>query len=360
MNFDVEASQFEKPVCKFDLAVDRIDVDRYLPASAGSEDKEKHGGGTKGEGKPRFAFPRKAVVEGEIRIGELKIRGADLSQVMARVEMREGIIRVDPFSMSLYGGKLSGIFTGNLQQERPRIRIVSGMEHVDAGPLLKDLGYTDRIQGLIDFSGDISFRGTEPEQIRETLNGKGQFSFTDGAIVGFDIVQMVRNVKAVFGMEKTERLKTEFSELRGKFTLKDGLLVNPSTYLASPLLRVVGRGRIDLPRETIEYRVEPKFVATLQGQGDSGLRKGFMVPVEISGTISHPRFRPDLSGLLESEKVMEAAPKILEDLVGKEGGGEATKQKALKILEDLTQGKQSTEGGLQELIPGLFSSGKKE
>jgi AsmA protein len=294
LTFNVDAKQFEKPVLSFNLDLDGIDLDRYLPPPAEAKAKEERAiaPGQKRERKPDYAPLRKLVMDGTVRIGRLKVHGAKVSDVILEIKAKNGIIRVDPFSMNLYDGALSGNVTLNAQKDMPTIKTSQRLGKVQAGPLLKDLGYADKLEGVVNFKADIWAKGTEPEEIKKTLNGSGEFAFTDGAIVGFDIAQMVRHVKAALGLAKREKARTEFSELKGNFTIKNGIINNPNTYLSSPLLRVMGKGKVNLPAETIDYRVEPKFVATLKGQADTQRKSGLVVPVVISGPFSDPKVRP--------------------------------------------------------------------
>jgi AsmA protein len=352
--FSLAAKEFDKPVLSFDLDLDRLDLDRYLPPLAEAKEKDKPGRAPekKEPEKPDYTPLRKLVMNGTVRIGRLKAKGASMSDVSLKITAKNGIIRVDPFSMNLYQGALSGRVTLNVQEDTPRIQTVQRLENVQAGPLLKDLGYTDKLEGLMNFKADILVKGTEVDDVKRTLNGSGEFAFRDGAIVGFDIAEMVRNVGSAFGLTDRQKRRTEFTELKGNFTIKNGLVDNPITYLGSPLVRIVATGKVDLPRETIDYRVEPKFVATLQGQADTTLRSGLMVPVLISGTFSEPEFRPDLTGIVKSESLKEEASKLLEDVTkGKEGAGK-------ELLEGLIGGDK--ESGLEQLIPGLFPGKKKK
>ncbi|MFP3928202.1 MAG: AsmA-like C-terminal region-containing protein, partial [Desulfobacteraceae bacterium] len=133
--------------------------------------------------------------------------------------------------------------------------------------------------------------------------------FKDGAIVGIDLPGMARNAKAAFGLsEKTEeRPKTDFSELHAPFTIKDGVVDTRDTTMASPLLRLKAAGKSDLVEESLDFRVEPTFVATLKGQGDAAERSGIRVPILVSGTFSSPKFRPDLEGMVK-ERIKDGLP----------------------------------------------------
>jgi AsmA protein len=87
--------------------------------------------------------------------------------------------------------------------------------------------------------------------------------------------------------------------------------------MKSPLLRLLASGNADLVKETLDFRIEPKVVGTIEGQGDTEQRSGVRVPVIVSGTFASPKFRPDMKAIAEQqfkEKVLksEEAKKILE------------------------------------------------
>jgi AsmA protein len=344
LTFGLDAKQFEKPVLSFRVALDGIDLDRYLPPPAKGKEKEQpRTGGTapkKSRGtKPDYTPLRKLVADGTVGIGRLKVSGATMSDVKVNVTARNGIIKVDPISMNLYKGSLLGNVTLNVQDDTPTIKTAQRLERVQAGPLLKDLGYTDKLDGVMNFRLDISAKGTEAGEIRKSLNGSGEFAFTDGAIMGLDIAQMIRSVGTVLGLAGRETSRTEFSDLKGNFTIKNGLLNNPATYLDSSLLKVVGKGNVDLAREIIDYRIEPKFVASLKKKGDTKPGYSVMVPIVISGSLSNLQFRPDLSGIVKDEALKKEASKLLKDIIKEEGTkkGERkdTEKRALELLEDL-------------------------
>jgi len=269
LTFDLDAKQFEKPVLSFKVALDGIDLDRYLPPPAKGKEKEQPGTGRTAPKKTRgtksdYTPLRKLVMDGTVGIGRLKVYGATMSDVKVNVTARNGIINVNPISMNLYNGSLSGNATLNVQEDTPTIKTAQRLERVQAGPLLKDLGYTDKLDGIMNFELGISAKGTEAGEIRKSLNGSGEFGFTDGSLMGLDIVQMIQSVGTVLELVGGKTSRTEFSDLKGNFTIKNGLLNNPATYLNSSLLKVVGKGNVDLAKEIIDYRIEPKYVAVLK------------------------------------------------------------------------------------------------
>jgi AsmA protein len=217
------------------------------------------------------------------------------------------------------------------------------MAGVSINPLLKDTVEKDIIEGTIKADASITMTGQDAEKIKQSLNGRGDLSITDGAIKGIDLASMVRNVKTAFGLEQKggARPRTDFSELAIPFTLTDGVFNTPGTSLMSPLVRVVGKGDADLVKETLDFQVQPKVVATIKGQGDTMERSGIMVPVLVSGTFSDPKFRPDLKGLITQDlgKKLPGVKDLNQILPAKD-----KPEEAIKPLEDTGK----------KLLKGLF------
>ncbi len=301
--FSAQASQFDKPNLKADLNLDRIDLDRYLPPpteDAASEDTAGKPSTDPAAKKTDYTPLRRLVMDARLKAGELKIKKARMQNIEVRVSARDGIVQLEPLKLDLYQGSLAGTGTLNVQKNQPTTALQMTMKGVQAGPLIKDVMEKEVIEGAMAAEIDLNFSGDAPDSIRQTLGGKGDLRFNDGAIVGIDLASMVRNVQTAFGLaqQPTEKPRTDFAELQMPFTINSGLLKTDATRLASPLLRVLVAGKADLAKETLDFRVEPKFVATIQGQGDTAQRKGIQVPVMVAGSFASPTFTPDLKAIL--------------------------------------------------------------
>ncbi len=157
----------------------------------------------------------------------------------------------------------------------------------------------------------------------QALSGAGSIKFSDGAIKGINLAAMVRNVKSAF-LDKgaREAQKTDFAELSGTFQIQNGILRNDDLKLLNPLLRLDGAGTVDLPKRTVNYRIEPKVVATIEGQGGEAEVGGITVPVIIEGPWHDLSYKPDLAGMVgetlkDPSKALEAAKETVKGL--KEG-----------------------------------------
>jgi AsmA protein len=206
------------------------------------------------------------------------------------------------------------------------------------------------------------------------LNGNGSVTFADGAIVGINIAAMVRNAANAFlDAAAGEQRKTDFAELAGTFTIRDGILTNDDMRLQAPVLRVAGRGRVDLPERTLTYLIEPTAAATLEGQGSEQQVAGVLVPVIVEGPWNDLSYRPDLSGAIGNAL---RNPEALKEQVEQLGGQAKDVKRALEgdpgaLIEGLTgsRGEGDSGGGgegggsggaagdaAKKLLKGLFDN----
>ncbi len=315
LNFSLNASEFSRPNLAFDLNLDQINLDRYLPPK--SEQQPAIEKSTQKKAKD-YQPLRKLILDGRIKIGQLVANKAKIQDLFLQIKAKNGIFNLDPLKLAMYQGNVSARGNFNVQTNTPKSSVNLNVENIQAGPLLRDVLEKDILEGVTNAQLKLSISGDDAAMIKKTLNGNGQIRFNDGAIIGIDLAGMIRNVKAAFGLEQrpAQRPRTDFAELNAPFSIKQGVVHTPGISLKSPLIRILAAGDADLVKETLDFRVEPKVVATIKGQGDAEQRSGLMVPVLVSGTFSDPQFAPDLAGM--AKKKLEET--ILGSGVGKQLG----------------------------------------
>jgi len=321
VNFSASATDFSRPNLKFDLDLDQIDLDRYLPPQGGQPAQEKSTGPKPAGQKTDYAALRRLILDGTAKIGRLKVSKARVEDVLLQIKAQDGIIRLDPMQLKMYQGSAAGKAVLDVVRDTPKSDLNLKISDIQISPLLKDVMGKDFLEGSTQADISLTMVGDQPAQIKKTLNGKGDLQFNDGAIVGIDLASMARNVAAAFGLAEKggERPRTDFTELAMPFTIQNGVANTPATSLKSPFIRIVAAGTADLVGETLDFRVEPKAVASIKGQGDESQRSGIMVPVLVSGTFASPKFRPDLSTAAKQkieQQVLESKP--VQNLLEKE------------------------------------------
>ncbi|SMC87325.1 AsmA protein [Desulfocicer vacuolatum DSM 3385] len=352
MAFSGGIKAFSKPDIRFDITIDELDLDQYLPPSKTataplvkeSSDKESPGAasgsgeklktvGISPQRKMDYTPLRKLVLNGRAAVKNLKVKEMVLRNVEMGIDADKGIFNLDPFTMDLYGGQMASAAIVNVQKNTPKGSLKLKTDKVRVGPVIQALSRKDFLEGALNAHVNLTFTGDDPDVIKQNLNGKGTLVFTDGAIVGVDLAGMVRNVKANLGLgEKTAtKPRTDFAELKAPFILTQGLFHTPGITMMSPLIRLLVLGRADLVQETLDLKVQPKFVATLKGQGDTKERSGLTVPVLVTGTFDKPEFRPDMEALVKTSiPQVKEIKKEVKSLI--ENKGDSKEQ--LKNIED--------------------------
>jgi AsmA protein len=326
-------NNFAKPAINFALKLDQIDADRYLPPQAES----KAPPAAKNPAAPAQtstvaeseALPLDAIrqlnAKGTVDIGNLKISNVRSENIHLSLNAKQGLVKLNPLRASLYQGSYNGNVQLDARGKTLSVAIDEQLKGVQAGPLLKDFSGDDTVSGIASLKVKLSGTGNTPLAIQQTLNGKGNFSFTNGAVKGVNIAESIRVAKAAIKGEKLPEssapLQTDFSSLTGSFTAKNGLISNQDLAVMSPLLRITGAGTANLPTQSINYGLTVGIVETSKGQGGKALDdlKGLNIPVKITGTFSNPKPQVDLSKLLKEKAKQEVKQKASEKLKEKLG-----------------------------------------
>jgi AsmA protein len=159
-------------------------------------------------------------------------------------------------------------------------------------------------------------------EIRRSLNGTARFAFRDGAFKGINLANLIRQAKATLGMgppPPSEPQQTDFSEMSGSVKITDGLIDNQDLQAKSPLLRISGKGQVDLPKDSIDYLITTEIVKSLQGQGGKASDElaGVPIPVRLTGALADPKPTVDLQSAVNAvakQKIDEKKEQLKQDL----------------------------------------------
>src|SRR5690606_15803657 len=139
--------------------------------------------------------------------------------------LKDGILTVDLTEMNLYDG--TGVASIQLNAQQPTLRLNKALtiQNVQLKPLLSDAADFDKLEGKGMIQVDLSSSGKSQADLIGALNGDGQILFQDGAISGINLAAMARNLTSAF-TESGSMQKTDFAELSGTFTVRNGILHN--------------------------------------------------------------------------------------------------------------------------------------
>ena len=338
LNGLLRVDSFAAPAIGFTLAIDAIDLDRYLPPPPAEGAASQPAAGT--EAAPQLDGLRKLNLNGKLQIAKLKAANLSYQDAELQIKAKNGVVRMHPIGARLYGGSYNGDIQLDVSGKTARVSVNEKVNGVQAGPLLKDLVGDDKLLGTANLTAQFTGTGLTPEELRRSVSGNTAFSFTNGAVKGVNIAALIRKAQATLKGQPAppddQPNQTDFAEMSGTAVVTNGLLRNDDLSLQSPLLRITGKGQTHLAEETIDYTLITKFVGTLEGQGGKGLGelKGVEIPVHIGGTYSKPVYKPDLAAA-----VTEAAKAKVQE----------------KVDEKIDEQKQKIEQKIgDKLLKGLF------
>nr|WP_319384632.1 AsmA family protein [uncultured Roseibium sp.] len=257
------------------------------------------------------------VTAGQIRWNKIKI---DESTLSANIE--NGVLTANLEKLALYDGSGNGMVTLDGTSQTPKLAARFTLSGLSAYPLLRDAADFEWIEGKTAINLDVTSSGGSQLALVQGLGGTASYEFMDGAIRGINIPKMVRglSVETLLGWQENPSEKTDFSSLSASFNIQNGIARTEDLAMVGPLMRMTGSGTTDLPGQSLDWRVEPNIVPTLEGQPPMPRRKGedkkmagLGVPIVIKGSWNDPQIYPDIAGILKDPK---AAYKQLQDTGG--------------------------------------------
>ncbi len=299
-------NNFSVPAIRYDLEVDQFDADPYMPqktAASAEQGKAQSPAAEQGAGKsaaaPEQPFDLSALktlnLEGSLRIGSLKAANIKVAQLRVDVKAKNGMVNIAPLSARLYQGSIDGKASVNAQTNG--FAVNEKLTGVDVAPLLKDAANLDMAEGRGNIVLDLTAQGNTVSGLKKALNGNASVDLANGAIKGVNLEKLVQGVQNLgkessvqtLGVDKNE--KTPFSEFKASFKVHNGVAHNDDLAVKSTVLRVTGKGDIDIGRGNMDYNAKAIFAKTEQG-------KTATLPVNISGTFDDLKYKIDYSALI--------------------------------------------------------------
>lgn len=269
------------------------------------------------------------LVDADLRLSCARLLYQDIKvgQSLVTVSLKGAVARVSLDDVQLYEGRGRGFLTLDATAQSPNVGINLQLEGISALPLLEDAAGFDTLAGRGKLALALAGSGRSQRQIVETLNGKADFTFVDGAVVGWNIPQIMRGLQQgrFSGFSKAATERTDFSELAATFTVANGIASNKDLRMLSPLLRVTGSGTVMLPPRQVDYVMRPKLVASLAGQTGQQDASGLEVPVKVQGSWDRPSIAPDVGAILKDPNQAAATAEKIGEQLGIKGAGNAVR-----------------------------------
>ena len=308
--------QFDRPNIRYDLTLNKIDLNRYLPTpKAPPEPKET----TEPVKDIDIQLPaellRKLTLNGTFKAGQVTYDKLQPKNSIITLKGSNGKLLANPIKTELFNTTITAQAGVDVSGNTQKFSFKLNGKNIPIDEALMAVANTDKLSGTGSVNFAITTAGSKVSQLKQNLNGNTAFNLTNGAIKGFNLAQSIRDAQAKMAgkpVPKTEEaLQTDFSSLIAQATIKQGVITTQKLTAQAPFMRISGSGNINLPKESLNYLVRTKIVASDKGQGGAELQRlnGLTIPIKLKGNYISPKVSLDISGLLAEKTKIELEKK---------------------------------------------------
>ena len=292
---------------RFELGVDKIDVDRYLEPEKKKPDPAQ---------KP-FELPTATMkgidANGTLTVGSARLSNMDFTNIKLTVNSKDGVVRLFPSQAQFLGGHYSGDVTLDSRSATPAIKVDQQLTGIDMRSLLKATMKSERLSGHGNLSVRANAHGGTMDALVGTMNGRIEANLNDGAIEGLDLWFELGRAQALIKRQDlpagSGSNRTKFDVFKASADITNGVAATKDLMIASQGLKVTGQGSANFRSQAIDYQV---LASIAQGAGKSAVE----IPLRINGMMAKPQVRPNFEALAKGQlkqKVQEKVKDLLQD-----------------------------------------------
>ncbi len=265
----------------FDLAVDAINADRYLPPPAKPVAGNAEGAAAPtsapapasaptGGGKPEPLLPvamlRTLNVDGKLSAGKITLMEWPMTNLAVAVRAKDGNIHIDPLAATVLDGTVKGNVQIDARGTEPRIVTHLKLDRVEIGGVVKRYAGRDLFAGKASLNLDLDTTGNDIDTLLKKAVGGLDFSFADSLLKGMNLNNMLTETLTqqlgAFSMlvpdyqqklPKEMQQDTAFNTLAASAKLKDGIAQTPAFNAAIKDGNIKGSGQFNIMTMDFDY-----------------------------------------------------------------------------------------------------------
>ena len=223
----------------------------------------------------------KVQARGTLKIGEGTFGTLAFSDLESTLAMEKKIITLDPVSMNLYTGSMSGSASMDMASDPPVVSVTARAARIDTDALLaSNLEMKDTLAGALSGELTVTASGSDERTIIKSARGTGEIRLEDGKVGAVNVLGVLSKASNLMGERSLHEVSgrlaeegTEFSSMVASMKLGGGEVKARKLSLVSPDLELAGEGSLDLIDGTIDVKGQIIFSEKLsQAMVDEGSR----------------------------------------------------------------------------------------
>lgn len=260
-----------------------------------------------------YTVTGKAAIE-HVALGTLSLEGVE-----APFHVERGVLTLDPFTFTAYGGHQQGAVAVDFNHPAAIYSIRTSLQGLDVSRALSaTTAMQDFLSGRARVSGTVRGSGHTVLAMKHSLAGTVAFELDDGVLRNFPLLAAANQVLGI--TEGTAR-DTKFQRLSGTATIGGGRVRTDDLVLHAGKLRLTGKGTLGFDR-SLDFHAIASFSTAMSTQvvqpvGPPNHRQsergGPVFPVRVTGTTTAPKIAIDVGAM--AKKQFGGAEKALRKLL---------------------------------------------
>ncbi len=319
---ELSIPQGSDDIYRIDLSADSIDLDRYMaPVVEGSASNDS--------AEVPVEIPVEMIrlmnARGNLTLDGVHLSGLQFENVTLGLSTDDGVLRLHPFSATLFDGQYQGDIQIDASGDTPVMSANERIEGVQLGALAMAMFDQDNITGTINGTFKLGGRGADLGAIQRNLGGNISLELIDGAYEGTDVWHELRKARAALRQEEAPEAnlpaRTPFSEVSASGPVVNGVFANEDLLVELPFMQLTGEGSVNLVAATVDYRMsarvfdKPEFIGEDVTADELKDFTKTVIPMRVTGPLTSPSIKPDVEKLLQ-DRVRKEVEDKLKDALG--------------------------------------------
>jgi uncharacterized protein involved in outer membrane biogenesis len=292
-------------------------------AQSSAAEAQKRGGGSAPAAPPK---PGPLDMTLSLTSARGRAAGIDFEQLKASAVVTPGRIRLEPFSIGVFGGRLEGAVDVDQSAAEPALALSGTLAGVNMTRLMEFAGQPGAITGTLSGSLAVSGSGADPAVALARARGNGTAAITDGTMKG---LQLVRPIVLAFGQPDAAQPVEggeKFSRMGATYALAGGVVTLSDLRFESRDVSLDGGGTLRVASRALDIKANARLSKELTAQAGRDLVRytaengQVTVPATVKGTIDAPDVGINLGSVASraaKNELQRQTESVLKGLLGK-------------------------------------------
>jgi len=362
INGQLSMEDFTAPRVKYDLKLNTLKLDRYLPTPVSQSKQRARSEVTLSDAPVNLPVEslRKLNINGVFKADRIDWQDYRFEKTYIKISGKDGVIVANPVNVRLFDGRVAMAARLDVRNKQPKYSANVKAQDLQlasaAQPVLLNLLNEKKasLNGLVNLNARLGAQGNSVRAMISSLKGQVDFRTGKTQLKNADIEHYLRqrawysldqkirkaDKRIVAALRKNNfpttekefisdyrpRDKTAFNVIRARANISEGVINNYDFLMASERVNITGKGAIYLTNQSMDYVAVIDLHRTHNSLKDKLL--DIPLTVNLNGSFSSIKPQPDMNAWL-SKAWSEATSQ------GKKTAKKKIKQKAKDKFKDM-------------------------